>query len=397
MLVVLPFENLGAPEDEYFADGMTVELTNRLSALYGLDVISRTSARPYKKTNKTIGQIKRELNIDYALTGTVRWEKPAGRKARVRVSPQLIRAQDDTQAWSQTYEQEIEAIFAIQTGIAEEVVKQLDLTLLEPERRALAARPTRNLEAYDHVLQASAHYLKGWQAHDTREFEMAVELVEEAIKLDPDFVRAYLGLSSIHSWMYFGGYGRGPRSAWPNPKTPPWTRRSSSLPTCPRPRNRWPGTITGDFWTMAAPSNSWRPSKKPGPIWLRSFSAGFIQRRQGKWEESIASLERSFRLNPRDSELAYSIGDNYLRQRRCQEAEAWLDRALSIDPEDYDFRISQGPQLPDVEMGSRRAQSPGEVDPGRPRWSAPTHLGGDPGQKLQRRPGWAGLAVHLKK
>ena len=148
MLVVLPFENLGAPEDEYFADGMTDELTNRLSALYGLDVISRTSASQYKKTNKTIGQIKRELNIDYALTGTVRWEKPAGRKARVRVSPQLIRAQDDTQAWSQTYEQEIEAIFAIQTGIAEEVVKQLDLTLLEPERRALGpvrletSRPT---------------------------------------------------------------------------------------------------------------------------------------------------------------------------------------------------------------------------------------------------------------
>ena len=66
MLVVLPFENLGAPEDEYFADGMTDELTNRLSALYGLDVISRTSASQYKKTNKTIGQIKQELDVDYA-------------------------------------------------------------------------------------------------------------------------------------------------------------------------------------------------------------------------------------------------------------------------------------------------------------------------------------------
>src|SRR4030066_657399 len=139
MLVVLPFENLGPPEDEYFADGMTDELTNRLSALYGLDVISRASAIQYKKTNKTIRQIKQELDVDYVLTGTVRWDKAPGQKGRVRISPQLIRAQDDTQIWSKTYEQALEDIFAIQTGISEEVVKQLDLTLLEPERQALAA------------------------------------------------------------------------------------------------------------------------------------------------------------------------------------------------------------------------------------------------------------------
>src|SRR4030066_51755 len=139
MLVVLPFENLGLPEDEYFADGMTDELTNRLSALYGLDVISRASAIQYKKTNKTIRQIKQELDVDYVLTGTVRWDKAPGQKGRVRISPQLIRAQDDTQIWSKTYEQALEDIFAIQTGISEEVVKQLDLTLLEPERQALAA------------------------------------------------------------------------------------------------------------------------------------------------------------------------------------------------------------------------------------------------------------------
>ncbi len=339
MLVVLPFENLGAPEDEYFADGMTDELTNRLSALYGLDVISRTSASQYKKTNKTIGQIKRELDIDYALTGTVRWEKPAGQKARVRVSSQLIRAQDDTQAWSQTYEQDIEAIFAIQAGIAEEVVKQLDLTLLEPERQALAARPTRDLEAYDHVLQAWAHYLKGWQAHDVREYELAIELVEKAVELDPNFVRAYLGLSNAHSWMYFGGYDRTKERLAKSKAA--LDKALEIAPDLPEAKEALAWYYYRGFLDYDRALELLEAVQKARPN-MAPVLLGYIQRRQGKWEESIASLEKSFRLDPRDGELAYSIGDIYQKLRRYQEAEVWLDRALSIDPEDYDFKIVRG-------------------------------------------------------
>jgi eukaryotic-like serine/threonine-protein kinase len=339
MLVVLPFENLGPPEDEYFADGMTDELTNRLSALYGLDVISRASAIQYKKTNKTIRQIKQELAVDYVLTGTVRWDKAPGQKARVRVSPQLIRAQDDTQIWSKTYEQAIEDIFAIQTGIAEEVVKQLDLTLLEPERKALEARPTKNLEAYDCYLRAIDHWQKGGRSYDVQEYRLAMEMGEKAIRLDPNFVVAYIDLSYLHSWMFFGGSDR---TAERLAKAKAAVDKALELePNLPEAREAlawyyYRGFLDYDrAFELLDSVQKARPNASPDLL-------GYIQRRQGKWEESLVTLERAFKLDPRSSELAYSIGDNYMDLRRYEEAEAWFDRALSIDPEDIGSKLSKG-------------------------------------------------------
>lgn len=191
MLVVLPFENLGPPEDEYFADGITEEVTNRLSLLHGLDVISRASAIQYKDTDKTIKQIREELNMDYVVTGTVRWDKSTGEGGRVRVSPQLIRASDDTQLWSENYEHSLKDIFGVQTKIAEEVIKQLDITLLEPERRALEEKPTENLEAYDYYLRADEQFGKAFSIQEIKEYERAIEMLERAIELDPDCVCIY--------------------------------------------------------------------------------------------------------------------------------------------------------------------------------------------------------------
>jgi TolB-like protein/Flp pilus assembly protein TadD/tRNA A-37 threonylcarbamoyl transferase component Bud32 len=339
MLVVLPFENLGPPEDEYFTDGMTVELTNRLSALYGLDVISRASAVQYKKTNKTIRQIKQELGVDYVLTGAVRWEKAPGQKARVRISPQLIRAQDDTQIWSQTYEQAIEDIFSIQTGISEAVVKQLDLTLLEPERKALEAKPTKNLEAYDCYLRALDHWQKGGRFYDVQEYRLAIEMGEKVIKLDPGFVGAYIGLSYCHSWMYFGGYDRtAERLAESKAALDKALKLEPNLPEAKEALAWYYYRGFLDYERALEILESVQKARPNTPPDL----LGYIQRRQGKWEESLATLERAFRLNPRDSELPYSIGDSYMCLRRYQEADAWYDRALSIDPEDISSKVGKG-------------------------------------------------------
>ena len=121
MLLVLPFENLGPPADEYFADGITEEITSRLAGLHGLGVISRTSAIQYKNMEKTIAEIGEELGVGYVLTGTIRWDR--GGSNRVRVTPQLIRVSDDTHLWTRTYEKVLEEIFAVQSDIAEGVAK----------------------------------------------------------------------------------------------------------------------------------------------------------------------------------------------------------------------------------------------------------------------------------
>jgi len=99
MIAVLPFENLGNPEDEYFADGMTEEITSRLVGIDGLGVISRTSAMQYKKSGKSLSQIGKELGVNYILEGSVRWAKSGG-QTRVRITPQLIRVSDDRHMWA---------------------------------------------------------------------------------------------------------------------------------------------------------------------------------------------------------------------------------------------------------------------------------------------------------
>src|SRR5213079_251130 len=195
MLVVLPFANLGRADDEYFADGMTEELTARLAGLHGLGVIGRTSAVQYKKTTKTIPQIGQELGVEYILEGTVRWEKPLHGPNRVRVTPQLIRVSDASHVWANVYDAVLADVFAVQSTIARQVAETLNVALVAPERQALDAKPTTNLEAYDYYLRG-----KDYQARqlDDEDAHLAVRMYQRAVQLDPTFVLAYGALTRAH-------------------------------------------------------------------------------------------------------------------------------------------------------------------------------------------------------
>ncbi|KPK79020.1 MAG: hypothetical protein AMS25_14025 [Gemmatimonas sp. SM23_52] len=129
MLVVLPFVNLGSPVDQYFADGITEEITARLASITGLGVIARTSALRYKETDKTVQEIGQELGVAYILEGTVRWENLPEGQSRVRVTPQLIRVTDATHVWAEIYEEPLASVFEVQSEIAEKVADALDVTL----------------------------------------------------------------------------------------------------------------------------------------------------------------------------------------------------------------------------------------------------------------------------
>jgi len=168
-------------------------------------VISRTSAILYKKTDKTIRQIRGELDVDYVVTGTVSWDKSAGEQGRVRVSPQLIRASDDTQLWSNSYQRDMESIFSVQAEIAEEIIKQLDLTILAPAREAIESRPKENLKAYDFYLRGVDLWDRAYTYANPLGYLNAVKMFEKAVELDPDFVGAYIWLSEAHSWIFHNG------------------------------------------------------------------------------------------------------------------------------------------------------------------------------------------------
>ncbi|MGZ3437399.1 MAG: protein kinase domain-containing protein, partial [Gemmatimonadaceae bacterium] len=140
-LAVLPFENLGRPDDAYFADGMTDEIRNRLGGLSGLRLIGRQSAQRYARSDKPVEQIGQELGVKYLLTGTVRWDRSNG-QSMVRVSPALLRVSDGTQLWSEPSQEQLNGVFKIQSEVAERVARELQVRLHGGEVGRLSVAPT---------------------------------------------------------------------------------------------------------------------------------------------------------------------------------------------------------------------------------------------------------------
>jgi len=338
MLVILPFENLGPVEDEYFADGITEEITSRLAALHGLGVISRTSARQYKDSAKTTRKIGEELGVDYILEGTVRWDRSAGGKGRVRITPQLVRVSDDTHIWSEGYNRALEDIFSVQSEIAEQVARQLDIVVLVPERNALYARPTENLEAYDCYLRAGEHVSKGWRNIDLEEFKKAVNLYIKALELDPEFTFAYIALSGTHSLAYISGIDRTEERVV---KSKQAVDKAMELePDLPEVKSELGIYYYRTRLDYDRALELFESVRKARPNWTSRF-IGYIQRRQGKWEESIQTLNNVFKLDPRSYDLASQLGLTYAYLRRYKEAEEWFDKALSINPDLFQVRLGK--------------------------------------------------------
>jgi TolB-like protein len=191
-IAVLPFVNMSADADnEYFSDGISEELLNVLAKVSSLRVASRTSAFAYKGKELPVGEIARQLQVSNVLEGSVR---KAGN--RVRITAQLIDGGTDKHLWSETYERELDDIFQIQEEISNAIVDALKVALNVEEQQAitLAQHPTKNAEAYELYLQG--RYL--WRKRKEENIRSAIDLFEQAIKLDPEFAVAYEALAAAH-------------------------------------------------------------------------------------------------------------------------------------------------------------------------------------------------------
>jgi adenylate cyclase len=196
-IAVLPFTNMSPdPADEYFADGMTEELIDRLAQVKSLKVIARTSVMSYKKKEKKASEIARELEVGSLVEGSVR---KAGN--RVRVTVQLISAGTEEHVWSSRYDKNLDDIFAVQTEIAEKVAGELKTQLLESEKKTLQKRPTENTEAYTCFLQGRELYREDTEAS----VRQALGLFQKAIELDSGFARAHVGVAECHEWLANSG------------------------------------------------------------------------------------------------------------------------------------------------------------------------------------------------
>jgi TolB-like protein/Flp pilus assembly protein TadD len=328
-LVVLPFENLGPPEDAYFAAGMTEEITSRLARVSGLGVISRTSAVQYDRAGKSVEQIGSDFGVGFVLEGSVRWERQSEGAGRVRVTPRLIRVADNTDVWADSYDRLLDDIFAVQSEIAEAVVARLDVALLPGEQRAIAARPTQSLEAHQAYLRGLEY---NWDPDQAKEsLELAVRMFERAVGHDPAFVAAHGLLSEAHSLQYWYWHDRSPerleaareaalRALELDPDSPEGHRALGSY--------HYYGHRD---YQQALEEYRLAAERLPNDSQITA-GIGWVRRRQGRFDEAIAGLEKALELDPRNAYFASELADTYRFVRQYPEADRYYDLSTSLAP-----------------------------------------------------------------
>jgi serine/threonine protein kinase/Flp pilus assembly protein TadD len=338
-LVVLPFANLGPAENEYFADGMTEELTSRLSSLNGLRVISRTSAVQYAQTNKPIEQIGKELGVEYALEGAVRWAPSSSGPSHVRINSNLTRISDRTTLWAETYDRVIDDIFHLQSEISQKVVDKLGVTLLEPERKNVNVPPTRNLEAYQAFLRA--RYFRNRPHFTASTWLQVVEAYQQAVDLDTTFALAFAELARAHGRLY---YLWEDHSADRHHKATQAAERALTLAP------EMPGVhlSLGYYYLYIgrdskAALEQFAIAEKGFPHNVEILEAkSTVASTEGRWEEALETIREAFDLNPRDGSLAVDLAETFWVLRKYQEAVRTCDLAIELAPDDawsYLFKV----------------------------------------------------------
>jgi serine/threonine-protein kinase len=331
-LVVLPFQNLGPTEHEYFADGISEEIISRLAAIDGLGVISRTSAIQYKGTEKSLKQIGEELDVDYVLEGTILWQQRPDAPSRVRVTPQLIRVSDDTHVWADRYDAVLADIFEVQSTIAQQVIGALNVALLESERERIETRPTDNLDAYDYYLRGGDYYGRSLAAPD---MESAIRLYQQAVESDSEFADAWARLSLAHLRYFWFNYDPG-RDHLGLAKAAV-DRALELVPGLPDAH-----TALGfyHYWGHLDYESALEQFEialvaKPNDAVLWSGIA-WVHRRRGDWEKSLAAMERAIELDPLRYELFTNQGMTHRILGDYEEAKPLYDRAIALSPDAVD-------------------------------------------------------------
>jgi TolB-like protein/Tfp pilus assembly protein PilF len=326
MIAVLPFENLGNPEDEYFADGMTEEITSRLAGIAGLGVISRTSSMQYKHSNKSLSQIGKELGVNYILEGSVRWAKSGG-QTRVRITPQLIRVSDDRHMWADNYERELMEIFAVQEDIATKIVNQLDLTLLESDKKILANRPTSNSKAYD-------YYLKGIAGIRRSDWSLpamtsAAANLDSAVMVDPLFALAWANRSRAYTMLDWVS----PSMTYRNV-----ARESFEEALKLQPNLSYAHMAAGIYYNLTETDYDLALTELNRAYTELHSDAdlvvnfALVKFRQGKWSEAEESFTKATELDPLNPVVHWFRGQFFRFERKFEEADRSVDRAIALDP-----------------------------------------------------------------
>lgn len=328
-LAVLPFENLGAQGDEYYADGMTDEVTMQLARLPNVTVISRNSAMQYKESHERLPNIAAELGADYLVTGSIHWERETTDSVRVHVS--LVRPSDDSYVWTESFEGDRNKIFQFQENLPAQVARALHKSEPMP---ASQLRPTPNLEAYDLYLRGNEFFSRTW---DKRELESAGSLYAKAVALDSNFAAAWAKLSRVDASMFSERYDIDPG------------RCEEAFACARRALNLDPQLDLG----YLALGYCYYQCQRDNEAAIQEFQRGLqlnpnqsdlhnavaaVQRRQGQCAEALAGFEEALRLDPLAHLTALDVSLTLGMLHRYDEAVAYADQTILLAP---DYALAQ--------------------------------------------------------
>jgi serine/threonine-protein kinase len=328
---VLPFENLSdEKENAYFADGIQDDILTNLSKIGDLKVISRTSVMSYRGSGmRNAREIGKALGVAALLEGSVR-----RMGNRVRVNVQLINANDDEHIWAEDYDRDLTDVFAIQTDLARRITSALQAKLSPNEKARLDRRPTQNPDAYLLFLQAHDY---ASQREMFRDMSLKAEpLFEQAIKLDPNFALAFAGLSMVESWLYHTSDPLPARREKARLNADEALRLQPDLPEAHLALGFSYYYGDRDYERALA---EFEIARRGLPNESQAyFAIGSIQRRQGKWAESNANLEKAAALDPKNANVLMNLCYSYMAQRNFETADKTVDRLIATSLQSFQAR-----------------------------------------------------------
>lgn len=343
-LAVLPFENLGNADDNYFADGMTDALTMNLAKVKDIEIRSQNSSMQYKDSKLSSGEIGEQLNVRYLLTGRIHWDNNSDRA--IRIYSALIDNDKDSYIW--TYEHEVAAnnFFKAQSDISKDIVKALSLVLTEHENKMLEQLPTTKIDAYIMYSRGFEYFNRSWDESDV---DIALDMFKKVVEIDPDYSLAYAMISRCYASMYWDHYESSPQIC-ANSKE--YAERAISF------ENKYAESYLALGYYYYHCEQNYDTALTIFDRGLKDFpnnadlynAVAAVQRRIGPLEESVKNFKKAFALDPRSHLKAMDIALTYGMLRQQDSATFYIEKSIELAP-DYSLAHIYDAWLPIITNG----------------------------------------------